>query len=125
MKNNFRPFSVTLLCAIVGLGLAMFLYKGGGGSALITGLSVLYVAGAIYVGITWPVYPWQIGLVSSVPSWIFLVWRSIISQDPADLTLNITLFFFLPLISFFSTYVGVYIGRRIAIRKKKKAASHD
>ena len=125
MKHNIRPFSVTFLGAATALLLALYMYQGVGSIGFIFGICGCNILLGYLVGKSWPVYPWQIAILASIPSWLFLAWRMYSSHDPYNIGIDFSLFLWLPIISLFSAYGGTYGARWLSISRRKKAASEE
>ncbi|GEM_PF-4453223 len=124
MKYNLRPFIITTITSVIIFSVPLQFFDLGHGSALIVSHCFLYAILGILVGTKWSVYPWQIGIFASLPSWIYLGWRLIFrDQDPNDIALNISFFYFHPMLSMISSYVGTYFGRWLAFRQKKSSVA--
>ena len=123
MLKNLRPFPVTAVTSMIVFLLSFYVYHLADGSALMISNFVLYGALGILVGRVWSVYPWQIGLWASLPNWVFVAWRFLSTSDPAGDILNVSVFYWIPMIAMISSYVGTYFGRWLAFREKKRAAA--
>ena len=121
MVKNLRPFLATSLLAVTIFLITFFVYRVADSSGLILSNCLLYALLGILVGRTWTVYPWQIGLLASLPGWIFLAWRLFTTEAPYDIGLSVPLFYFVPSISMIASYVGTYFGRWLAFRRKQKS----
>jgi hypothetical protein len=123
MGKNLKPFPVVLLGSVIALILAVAAYPFMGEAGLLGTALVLNVAVGLAVSLRWPLNPWRIGVIAVIPSIAFLLWRWITRHTtPEDVTLNTTLFIFLPVIAIATSYFGGYIGRSIVIRRMKQAA---
>ncbi len=118
MKLN--PISVVIFGSVIGLIVSILAFTPLGEMGIIAVACVCYVALGLGVGLQWPMNPWRVGIIASVPSMIFLIWRWTTATTPDDAALNISLFIFLPIISLATSYLGAYIGRGIVIRRKIK-----
>jgi Na+-driven multidrug efflux pump len=94
-------------------------------TALVSISSILSIVVGWFVGLKWTVYPWQVGLISGLPGFFFLLWRMSSFTDPAQSSADSSLFLFFPTIAIVSTYVGALAGRWRAIRKKASAADTE
>jgi hypothetical protein len=114
-----------LFGSVLALFLSFIGFKFFGNTALLLSLCVLSVAIGTFTGFRWAVYPWQVAIVGFIPSLVFLLWRFYTSSDVIDVSLNLSLFVFLPMISIISCYFGAYIGRWTAIGRKKRNVKEE
>ncbi len=120
MNKNFRPFITTAICAVIIFLLTFYFYNIAGSSGFIISNCVLYAVLGVLIGRVWSVYPWQIGLIASLPGWIFTAWRFFArNEEIPDIALNVSLFYWHPILSMIASYVGTYFGRWLAFRQKK------
>ena len=124
MKKS-HPFPFILFGSVVALTLSFSAYKFGGTTALFVTISAFNFVVGVAVGRSWTIYPWQAGLIAGIPGIAFLFWRFITASDPMEASVTSSQFSFLPMISIISCYFGAYIGRWLAIRKKRSAANEE
>ena len=118
MNKKVHPISVTLFGSVVALILSITVFPYGEAIGLITTSCVAYLILGLIVGLKWPMNPWRVGIIASIPSMIFLIWRWSTAVDSKDAALNVSLFIFLPIISLATAYLGAYVGRAIIIKRK-------
>jgi len=124
MNRNLRPFIVTAITSVIIFSLSFYFYNTAGSSGLILSNCAMYALLGILVGRAWSVYPWQIGLIGSWPSWVFIAWRLFYrNEEPQDIALNVSLFYWYPILSMIAGYVGTYFGRWLAFRQKKSSVA--
>lgn len=122
MGSKLHYVPVMMFGSVLALVLAIWSFRFGGGTAVLGIASLTFVLLGQIVGLKWPINAWMVGLVASIPCWIFLAWRLYSSVDPGDVAIDRSLFVFLPLMSMAMSYIGAYLGRWMAIRRKMKSA---
>jgi len=123
MQTNINPYLVIIFGAVITLYLALIGFDVGGVTGFLITVCVLMIPIGVMTGFFWTIYPWKLALAGSIPSWLFLLWRSYKATSPTDVALNLGVFVFVPIISITTSYFGLYVGRWIAIKRKAKAAS--
>jgi len=118
--KKLHPFSVTLAGAVALCVVCVYIGVTSNTVIMSASAAVLYILLGLLVGRTWSVYPWQISIVGSLPSWIFLLWRILSISDQYAAAMEASRFSFLPMISLVTVYFGSYAGRWMTLRRKMK-----
>lgn len=121
MNSKVHYIPVIIFGSVVSLLLSVTSYPLVGSVGVMTIAATTFMSLGLFVGTKWPLNAWLIGLLASVPCWIFLAWRLGVSTQPEEIFVDQTLFVFIPSISMATTYLGSYLGRWILIRQKQQS----
>ncbi|MBI4547375.1 MAG: hypothetical protein HY707_05310 [Ignavibacteriae bacterium] len=123
MQRKLNPYLVMIFGAVLALRLSLIGFDLFNVTGFLISVCILMIPVGIITGFFWTIYPWKLALVGSIPSWLFLLWRSYKATNPTDVALSLGVFVFVPIITIAASYFGLYVGRWVAIRRKAKAVS--
>ena len=118
MKSSIRPVPLLLFLSVVFL-IASYRVYDYAGPLLFLASGMVFACGTGWiVGRNWLLYPWQIGVITAIPSILFVLWRFYTRTTPEEVNQNISTFIFHPLTVLIGAHFGGLVGRWRALRRR-------
>jgi hypothetical protein len=124
MKSSVHPVPLLLFLSVIFLITSFWIYGYSGPLPFLVSAVILSGAAGWLVGRNWRLYPWQIGVVSAIPSVLFVLWLFFTEATPQEAGQNISTFIFHPLLVLIGAHFGGLMGRWQALKSKSRTSGN-